>query len=163
MFTFDGGLFGAKRHAIYRYFNDGMVGAEGTGRWGFGGRNIFHYSSFLPGVLSALGVAIAHARGSAQVNQINIVLQQGYYFALLLSLSSMLLAWFAPYGLAYAGQNPIVVADTALLLHGLIWGIPGFLLFFILREYISVFALAKAVMFVSLISISISLLPVIIF
>lgn len=111
---------------------------------------------FCRGVLSTFGVAIAHARGSAQVNQIHIVLQQGYYFALLLSLPSMLIAWFAPYGLAYAGQNPIVVADTALLLHGLIWGIPGFLLFFVLREYISVFALAKVVMLVSLISIPIT-------
>lgn len=134
----------------------GWLGPEALAAGALAAGIYFIILVFCRGIISALGVAIAHARGSAQVGQINIVLQQGYYFALLLSLPSMSLAWFAPYGLAYAGQNPIVVADTVLLLHGLVWGIPGFLLFFMLREYISVFALAKAVMIVSLISIPIT-------
>lgn len=108
---------------------------------------------FCRGVLSTVGVAIVHARSDAQENEIQSLLHQATYLAIGLSIPAMLLAWQAPFYLVAMGQNPVVAADAQRLLQGLTWGIPGFLLFYVMREFISAFARARAIMIVAFISI----------
>lgn len=108
---------------------------------------------FCMGVLSAIGVFIVRAKGANNVNDIQSTMQHGFCLALLLSAPCMLVIWLAPGMLLRIGENPAVVADTASLLHGLVWGFPGFLLFLLFREFISAFSLTIVVMIVSLISI----------
>ena len=74
----------------------------------------------------------------------------GLCIALFLSLPCMLIIWFAPYFLTKMGEDPNVVKNVILLLHGLVWGFPGFLLFLVLREFISAFSLTRIIMFVAL-------------
>ncbi len=108
---------------------------------------------FCRGVLSTVGVSIVHARGAGQEHEIQSFLYQAIYLALAMSVPAMLLAWQAPYYLVALGQNPVVVASAERLLQGLTWGIPGFMLFYVLREFIAAFALARAVMVVCFMSI----------
>lgn len=108
---------------------------------------------FCRGILSMIGISIVHARASAQVRDIQSLLHQAGYLALVMSIPAMLLAWQAPFYLVAMGQDPAVAADAQRLLQGLVWGMPGFLLFYVLREFISAFALARAVMIVAFISI----------
>jgi MATE family, multidrug efflux pump len=108
---------------------------------------------FCRGVLSAVGVAIVHERATGQPANIQKLLHQAIYLAIALAIPAMLLAWQAPFYLSALGQNPEVIADTQKLLHGLLWGIPAYLLFYVLREFISAFALARAIMMVAIISI----------
>ncbi len=105
------------------------------------------------GVLSAIGVFIVRAKGAGQLSHIPSFLQHGFYVAFFLSIPSMLIIWFVPFLLLKMGEGPLIVEDTALLLHGMVWGFPGFLFFLVLREFISAFSLTFVVMVVSLFSI----------
>jgi len=108
---------------------------------------------FCTGVLSAIGIFIVRAKGSDNLTDIKFIMQHGFCLALLLSIPCMLIIWFIPYILLSLSENQLVVKETVLLLHGMVWGLPGFLLFLVLREYIAAFALTRVVMMVSLFSI----------
>ncbi len=105
------------------------------------------------GVLSAIGVFIVRAKGEDNINDVKCILQHGLFLAVFLSIPCMIFIWFTPHILLKIGEDPLVVEDTALLLHGMVWGLPGFLLFLVLREYISAYSLTLIVMIVSLFSI----------
>ena len=108
---------------------------------------------FCMGVLSAIGIFIARAKGAENLSDIKTTMQHGFCLALFLSIPCMLIIWFIPPLLLTIGEDPLVVADATLLLHGMVWGFPGFLLFLVLREFISAFSLTLIVMIVSLFSI----------
>jgi MATE family multidrug resistance protein len=105
---------------------------------------------FCMGTLSAVGVFIVRAKGADKVHDIKSSLHHGFFVAVLVSLPCMLVIWFAPSILARIGEDPIVVQNVILLLHGLVWGLPGFLLFLVVREFISAFSLTRVVMYVAL-------------
>jgi len=131
----------------------GWLGPEALAAGGLGTTVFMTLLIFARGIFSAVGILIVHARGASQENEITHILQQAFYLAILISPPLMILSWRVPLFLTLIGQNPEVVKNTQLLLNGLTWGIPPFLFFYILREYISSFALAHAIMFVSLFSI----------
>ncbi|HVV67464.1 MAG TPA: MATE family efflux transporter [Gammaproteobacteria bacterium] len=131
----------------------GWIGPEALAAAALGTGIFMTSVMFCRGVLSATGVFIARARGAEQTDDVKSCLQQSVYVALMLSLPCMLLIWAAPYILTLLGQQVIIVANAKALLYGLIWGVPGFLLFFVYREFISAFSLMRVVMFVTLISI----------
>lgn len=112
---------------------------------------------FCMGALSAVGVLIVRAIGADNSSDIKFTLQHGFCFALMLSMPCMLIIWFIPHVLYLIGEDPRVAADATLLLHGLVWGFPGFLLFLVLREFISAFSLTLVVMITALISIPLTL------
>lgn len=105
---------------------------------------------FCMGVLSSVGVFIVRAKGAQNANEIKSSLLHGLCIALFLSIPCMVIIWFAPYILLIIGEDPTVVKNVILLLHGLVWGFPGFLLFLVMREFISAFSLTRVVMFVAL-------------
>lgn len=108
---------------------------------------------FCMGTLSAIGVFIVRAKGEDKTHHIKLIIQHGFYLVILLSIPFMLIIWFTPHLLLLIKEDPLVVHDVTLLLHGLVWGFPGFLLFLILREFIAAFSLTMIVMIVSLFSI----------
>ncbi len=105
---------------------------------------------FCMGTLSSVGVFIVRAKGANNTKAIQSSLQHGLCLALFISFPCMLIIWFAPCVLSSIGEDPIVVKNVILLLHGLVWGFPGFLLFLVMREFISAFSLTRVVMFVAL-------------
>jgi len=70
----------------------------------------------------------------------------------------MLILWYAPHLLTLIGQNSKIVDNAALLLHGLTWELPGYLLFLIFREFVSAFSLTRIVMLTTLGSLPITFL-----
>lgn len=118
------------------------------------GTNIFiTIVVFCRGVVSMVGVSIVHARGEQQTDKIRSTLHQALYLSVAVSIPLMILAWQSPSYLVLIGQDPAVAADAKSLLSGLLWGIPGTTLFYAMREFVSAFALARAVMFISIVSI----------
>jgi multidrug resistance protein, MATE family len=111
---------------------------------------------FCMGTLSAVGVFIARAKGAKQDADIRSHIQHGILLALILSVPGMIIIWLVPHVLPIVGEDLLIVKNTALLLHGLVWGLPGFLLFLVLREFISAFALTRIVMLVTLCSLPIT-------
>lgn len=107
---------------------------------------------FCMGTLSAVGVFIARAKGANDKDDVRLSLQHGILMALLLSVPCIGLIWAAPHVLIVV-EDPAVVHNAALLLHGLSLGLPGYLLFLVFREFISAFALTRIVMIVTISSI----------
>jgi multidrug resistance protein, MATE family len=93
---------------------------------------------FCMGTLSAVGVFCAHARGANTLLGVTTALQNGLCLALLLALPLMLLVWHIPALLLATGQVPGVVHNSQLLLHSLVWGVPGLLLFLVGRICVSI-------------------------
>lgn len=105
---------------------------------------------FCMGVLSAIGIFIVRAKGANDLTDTKASLLHGLCLAILISLPCMLIIWFTPHMLIILGQSAEVVRNVILLLHGLVFGFPGFLLFLVLREFTAAFSLTKVVMMVAL-------------
>jgi len=105
---------------------------------------------FCMGTLSAVGIQIARARGANCNDQIPKILLHGVYIVIFLSIPCMLLIWIVPYLLSYFGKDQVIVEKCIEFLHAIVWGTPGFLLFFLLREFVAAFSLTRMVMIVVL-------------
>jgi MATE family multidrug resistance protein len=108
---------------------------------------------FCMGTLTSAGVYIARAKGANDIPDIKSTVQHGYCLALLLSIPCMLIIWFGHLVLLKIGQDVIVVENTRALLHGMVWGFPGALLFLVLRECVSAFSKTLIIMMISFLSI----------
>lgn len=131
----------------------GWLGPEALAAGAFALTTFVTILVFCMGTLSAVGVFIMHARGANQSGDIQAYLQQGLCLALMLGLPAMLVIWHIPQVLSMVGEAAGLVANAGLLLHGLVWGFPAYLLFLVLREYIAAFALTRMVMIITLCSI----------
>ncbi|MBS0352152.1 MAG: MATE family efflux transporter [Proteobacteria bacterium] len=131
----------------------GWIGPSGLAAGALATNIFITLTVFCRGALSTVGVSIVHARAREQYSDISSLLFQAGYLSLILSVPIFFLIWISPYFLVAWGQDPAVVEQAKQLIHGLAWGVPGFLLFYTMREYISAFALARAIMVVSLIAI----------
>ena len=107
---------------------------------------------FSMGALSVVGVFIVQANAANKPKDVVINLQNGVFLALLLSLPSMALVWFVPYALVKLAIAPDVLQNIKLLLHALMWGLPGYLLFLVFREYISAFFKTRIILLISAVS-----------
>lgn len=131
----------------------GWIGPQALAAGALGTNIFITIIVFCRGVVSLLGVSIVHARGAQKPEEIRSLLHQAFYLSLVVAIPLMLVAWQSPSYLVLIGQDPGVAADAKRLLSGLLWGIPGTMLFYAMREFVSAFALARAVMFISIISI----------
>lgn len=113
---------------------------------------------FCMGALSAVGIHVARARGANKTEEIKSSVENGMSLALLLSFPCMILLWYSPSFLLLMGEETRIVQDATLLLHGLMWGVPGFLLFLVFREFVSAFSLTRMVMLVCVVSIPLTFL-----
>jgi len=130
----------------------GWIGPQALAAGALGTAMFMIGLTFCLGALSAVGIFIARARGAKQHNEISDNLQSGICLALVLALPCMIIIWYSPQLLLALGEDPRVVENTMLLLHGLVWGFPGFLLFLVFREFIASFELARVVMTVCVLS-----------
>lgn len=134
----------------------GWIGPDALAAGAIGTSVFITILLFCMGSLSSVGVFIVRAKGARDNRDIQSNLQHGLCLALLISLPCMLAVWFAPSLLSMVGEEPIVIQNVTYLLHGLVWGLPGFLLFLVMREFIAAFSLTRRVMFVALGSIPIT-------
>lgn len=108
---------------------------------------------FCMGILNVIGIFIAHGKGSNDTQDIDSTVQHGFFLAILLSIPCILVIWWIPTLLLQIGQDPVIVTNVRLLLHALAWGVPGFLLYLVLREFISALSSTFIVMVISSLSI----------
>ena len=131
----------------------GWIGPEALAAGALATTVFLNILVFCRGTLSAVGVYISQARGANNYQDIGSTLWHGIYLALLFSPLCMLLAWYAPDFIVTAKNYPDVFLNTKLLLHGLLLGFPGILLFWVFREFVASFSLTRIDMIVSLCSI----------
>lgn len=130
----------------------GWLGPSALAAGAFGTTIYMTVLVFCMGNLSAVGVFIARAKGANDKQEVIASLQNGIWMALILSLPCIGLIWLAPHFLIKT-ENPAVIHNATLLLHGLSIGFPGYLLFLVFREFITAFSLTRIVMIVTTLSV----------
>ena len=128
----------------------GWIGPEALAAGALGTSVFITVLVFCMGTLSSVGVFIVRAKGANHNHDIQTNLQHGLFLALMISVPCMLAVWFAPNVLLMIGEDPLVIQNVTYLLHGLVWGLPGFLLFLVMREFIAAFSFTRVVMCVAL-------------
>lgn len=127
----------------------GWIGPEALAAGALGTSIFINVLLFCMGTLSAVGVFIVRAKGADQYSDIKSCIENGMYLIMLLSFPCMLILWFIPEVLLLIGEDPVVIDKVRLLLHGLVWGFPGYLLFLLFREFIAAFSLTRIIMIVT--------------
>ncbi len=135
----------------------GRIGTDALAAGALGTGFFMTILVFCIGTISAVGVFISRSIGSEQLAEVVSSLQHGLVLALLIALPCMILIWYAPPILIALGEDPKVVAGTQLFLHSLVWGFPGLLGFFVLREFVAALKLTRMVLMVTIAAIPLAI------
>lgn len=102
--------------------------------------NIYHtFAFFAFGLVSAIAPMVAREKGSRahDMRQTRRIVRQGLWTAVLISIPAMFLLWHGNAFLAVIGQEPALVEEAGRYLRALLWAMPPFLGFVVLRSFIS--------------------------
>lgn len=102
--------------------------------------NIYHtFAFFAFGLVSAVTPMVAREKGgrARDVRQTRRIVRQGLWTAVLIAGPAMLLLWHGSAFLAAIGQEPALVEEAGRFLRALLWAMPSFLGFVVLRSFIS--------------------------
>lgn len=98
------------------------------------------------GVLSSLDALVAQACGAGDGHAIGGHLQRGAVLALALTIPFSLALWDVEGLLRLLGQPPAVIGGAAAYARGIIWGIPAYLLFIVLRQTLQAMSVVRPAM-----------------
>jgi MATE family multidrug resistance protein len=108
------------------------------------------------GLVSIVAVLAAEARGAGSPEGVSGAVRQGFVVALMLGIPGTLVAWNLAPVLALTGQDPQVVIFADRYLHAASWSILPYLLFIVLRSFVSALFRAGSVMVVTVTAIGIN-------
>ncbi len=87
------------------------------------------FAVILFGTLNSISILVAHQYGAKNEHEISLIVRDGLWLALMLTIVAVLLFWNIPPLFLLLGQSPAVVLAAKLYLHALSW---GFLPYFIM-------------------------------
>jgi MATE family multidrug resistance protein len=102
--------------------------------------NIYHtFTFFAFGLVSAVAPMVAREKGVRrhEVREIRRIVRQGLWTVIAVSIPSILLLWFGDRFLLAIGQEPALAAEAGVYLRALVWALPPFLGYIVLRFFIS--------------------------
>lgn len=89
------------------------------------------------GILSSINVLISHRHGANDEKGISLVVRDGVWLAILLTLPAFLLFWNLSPLLAMTGQSPAILSLATSYLHAMAWGLfPSFIVLAVLEVMI---------------------------
>lgn len=128
----------------------GQLGPAGLAVGALGGVIIYNISVFCIGILSATGTLLAQAYGAKDYSEMGRVLCQSILLSILFSIVCIAIIQGIPDVLLRFGLDKTLLLSTKIFLSALSWGAPSWLIFFVLRDYISVMGSARIVMIISI-------------
>src|SRR5262249_15993709 len=134
----------------------GKIGAHALAAGALATSFLISVMVFCLGSLSATGVFISRSLGAKQLQEISSSLYGGFCLGALLAIPGMLLIWHAPALFLAVGEDPHIVAGSQLFLNAIVWGFPGLMGFFVMREFVSAFAFTKIIFWISVLAIPIT-------
>ena len=90
---------------------------------------------FVQGITMALTPVVAQLNGAQKRAQIPASVIQALWLALLTLVPAMLLLYLSPLVLDWMGVEPTLAAKTRGYLHAILWGLPAYGLYQVLRNY----------------------------
>lgn len=106
----------------------------------------------LIGIMSAINILVAHKHGAKDKEGISLVVRDGVWLAVILSIPSIILFWNLSPIFLLLGQNQAVVELAQAYLHALTWGLLPNLIMFALLEFIVGLGNARLILVFSLLS-----------
>lgn len=149
-----GPLVAAQLTHVVMVFTDtvmmGMLGPQALAAGALGASSYNLVSIFCVGVMAAVGNLVAIRHGAGDSLGVRAMTQAGIWIALSLALLAGLLLWqFAPL-LQMGGQQPQNIQGAMQFLHSLVFALPGYLLFMVLRGFTSALGKPGPVLAISL-------------
>lgn len=117
-------------------------------------------SIWLPSILFGIGILfavtpiLAQLNGSGRIQQIPFQTQQGIYLALILSLPIVLVLYNAGHIVNHMDVEPALAEKTIGYLHAILWAVPAYLLFQVLRSLAEGISLTTPAMIIGFIGLA---------
>jgi MATE family multidrug resistance protein len=109
------------------------------------------------GTLSSINVLVAHKHGANDEHSISLIVRDGLWLAILLSIPAFLLFWNIAPLLAFAGQNQAIVQLATSYLHAMAWGLlPSFVMIALLEIMIGL-GRTRHILFFNIISVTLNI------
>ena len=110
------------------------------------------------GTLSSINVLVAHKHGANDKHSIALIVRDGLWLAILLSVPAFLLFWNISPLLSYAGQNQIIIQLATSYLHAMAWGLlPSFIMIALLEIMIGL-GRTRHILIFNIISVSLNII-----
>ncbi|MDU1141826.1 MATE family efflux transporter [Aeromonas rivipollensis] len=87
------------------------------------------------GIIMALTPIVSQLNGARKRDEIRPAVHQGFWLALMVTPIAMLALYFSPLALHFMDVDPVMAEKTAGYLHAILWGLPAFVLFQVLRNF----------------------------
>ncbi|ATF08857.1 Multi antimicrobial extrusion protein (Na(+)/drug antiporter), MATE family of MDR efflux pumps [Candidatus Enterovibrio altilux] len=112
---------------------------------------------FSIGILIAMTPIVAQLNGSGRQHKISFQVQQCVYMALALSIPSGLVLYNAGTIIHYMDVDPSLTEKTVGYLHAVIWSIPAFLLYQVLRNFTEGISMTVPAMVISFLGLAVNI------
>ena len=102
--------------------------------------NLYHtFTFFAFGLVSAVAPMVAREKGARrhEVREIRRIVRQGLWTAVAVSVPAIVLLWHGDVFLLAIGQDPALTTEAIRYLRALVWALPSFLGYVVLRFFIS--------------------------
>ncbi|MEM7170157.1 MAG: MATE family efflux transporter [Pseudomonadota bacterium] len=127
----------------------GRLGYRELAATGLSGTITFEILIVIMGLLSVVGVLVAHAEGAEDKARAGNSARQGFIVATLFGVPATFLVWNLSPLLALTGQDPEVIALTRPYLQGLAGSVLPVLWFSVLRSFVAALAKTGAIMVIT--------------
>ncbi len=87
------------------------------------------------GIIMALTPIVSQLNGARKRDEVRPAVHQGFWLALMVIPIAMLALYFSPLALHLMKVDPVMAAKTTGFLHAIMWGLPAFVLFQVLRNF----------------------------
>lgn len=87
------------------------------------------------GVIMALTPIISQLNGARRHGEVASAVHQGFWLTLLVTLPAMLALYYSPLALHWMNVEPLLAEKTAGYLHAILWGMPAYALYQVLRNF----------------------------
>lgn len=87
------------------------------------------------GVIMALTPIISQLNGARRTSEVAGAVHQGFWLTILVTLPAMLALYYSPLALHWMDVEPELVQKTTGYLHAILWGMPAYALYQVLRNF----------------------------
>ncbi|MBR9858714.1 MAG: MATE family efflux transporter [Gammaproteobacteria bacterium] len=87
------------------------------------------------GVIMALTPIISQLNGARRHGEVAAAVHQGFWLTILVTLPAMLALYYSPLALHWLDVEPLLAEKTTGYLHGILWGMPAYALYQVLRNF----------------------------
>ncbi|GJA55095.1 MATE family efflux transporter [Aeromonas caviae] len=87
------------------------------------------------GIIMALTPIVSQLNGARKQDEVRPAAHQGFWLALIVTPIAMVALYFSPLALQFMDVDPVMAAKTAGYLHAILWGLPAFVMFQVLRNF----------------------------